>query len=66
VLFAGRIGGGNRWQQEMATVSRGERYDSFGTAVTILAETFSYLAFRQQRFNMAGLFTLASYFSYEE
>jgi len=38
---------GYRWQQEMAAVSRGGRYDSFGTAVTILVETFPYVAFRQ-------------------
>ena len=39
----------------MATVSRAGRYDSLGTAVTILAETFPYLAFREQRLNMVGL-----------
>lgn len=55
----------------MAAVSRGGRYDSFGTAVTILSETFPYVAFKHWRFDMAALrsfffFTLPSYFSWEE
>jgi hypothetical protein len=55
LLFAGRVGGDNRWQQETAAVSRGGRCDSFGTALTILAETFPSCRFYTAALNMAGL-----------